>query len=1259
MFRKWGIFALVFFLIAVPVSASFGGIANAAVSSRIAVIKVLSGDVNVQKAGGAKTFKAFAKLSLNQGDKLMTGSDGTAELQFANGTSEDDLFSVGNNATLAFSKLSDKKGTVTRVSMLKGTAWVDVKSIKSKEDDFRLETPTAIMGVRGTAFYAAVNPASGSTTTAVLSGVVQFAKTGNAAFGGTPLNLYPTQEITAQQDGMPVSSEQVRLVNIGELVQGMQPEVVASLLRSKQKIDSENREMLARYERDKLPSSLGATADDLARFRRNTSDLVGVFAKQAVAQNKLDLDRLKQIEIELQAAFNLDKAELQLTEADKLKQEAAKQRESEAVQKQTDDHAARLKALQDMLPDQLRAIEAAKQAQLDANQKAAAEARAKAEAELLSQLNEAQKAQFQADKTANATPTSTPAPATTMPSSSESRLAALELSGATLSPAFSRDRLAYTASVGSGTARVEVRPVQLEAGATLAVNGEALADGKKMVALEYGANSIDIQIVPPDRSLIRHYIVSITRELLGVADIGIGASSLQLDFASGNPATPIDVPADVQALDLKLNAPEAPEIKVNGTDVPAMPSIAGSQTTDAADTAWHFSIPLQTGTNAINIKAKAGGKTKTYTLYAHRLSLNTGLSSLMIKSADGQRKFWASPVQNEIGKFKVIVPAAMTEGLLDFWPGDSRSTLELNGNAYRFGQSAPVSLTSDVSQLTLSIRSESGTTATYELVLDRIPLGSGGSAALGGVRLMENGSTGALLTPDPNLRMFSDAPVTQTGVTFTISFPDNDPYWRYLSVHRMDTDEDVYPNPSNGWYTIPLSATGDTTIEFRLRSADQTASNTYVWIIKKVIMAEPSGWEVVAGQPLAGQLAGSDPAGLPLTYALVPGSGPAFGSLSLNADGSFDYQAASGAVGAVRFDYTVSNGADVSQPATVTIFVKRPEPALTGLTQWRLSANGTQANPYYMGQSTDPQEDGAFVYARYIDTLPAPLDLTFQLDSSVTEASLSYDDSQNAHRTVDMMNASGSIVLTNLKYGLNKVLIDYLRDNGDGTTTRYKLLLKLYMNTLSLYVPQAHANGATVPMFSAGIKAYTAIVPAGTGEIRLQAEAADPYSSYQILSNGTPVSIDGSEYPIGLSDGWNRIAIRLSRLGLGLDVDEYTIDIYQGDEEPSGYSLSVSGTAVPDGSAVGFTQDADLFTHWHGQAPSGSTAVMLEPAADMANTYIGGVYLVKNGAWEWVNPTQPGSGIFPIPLESGNARLYVLLNMYGRPPLVYEIEVSN
>ncbi|MDI4645942.1 cadherin-like beta sandwich domain-containing protein [Cohnella hashimotonis] len=1257
MIRSWGIFALVFLLIVVPVSVPVGGSSAAAASSRIAVIRSLSGDVQVQKAGGAKTFKAFAKLSLNQGDKLMTGSDGAAELQFANGTSEDDLLSVGDNATLSFSKLSDKKGTVTKVSMLRGTAWVDVKSIKSKEDDFRLETPTAVMGVRGTAFYASVHPLSGSTTTAVLSGVVQFGKIGRTASGDTTLNLYPTQEITVHSGDDPAAvPEQTMLMNIGELVRGMPPAVVASLLRSKQKIDDENLEMYGRFAQDKLPAALGASAEDLARFRQNTLDLSGIFAKQALEQKKIDLAQLKQIETEGRTTFNLDKKELQLTEADKEKQAAALEQEAEAVKKQTETDAAKLKSLQGKLAERLQAIEQAKLAQQAANKKAAEEAQAKAEAALLSQLNESQKQQFQTDKILNRTMPSAPVatPAATPTPSSEAKLASLDVSGAALSPAFMQSQLSYSAAVNAGVASVDIRPVALDSAAAIAVNGESLSSGGRTVSLDYGTNVIDIQVMSPDRSTTLHYTVSITRELLGVADIAIGPGSRQIDFASGSLSTPFSVPGDIASIELTLKANEAPVIQVNGTPVSATPALLGTTTADAAELSWRFSLPLQTGNNAIAITATAGGKIKTYMLNAKRLSLNTNLSSLSIKSMDGQRNFFAALEQD--GKFKVTVPAAMTEGLLNFWPGDSSSKLILGGSSYDFGDAAPVSLTSDINELRVTIRSQSGATADYTLVLDRIPLGSGGSAALGGIRLYENGSPGAFLAPDANLRMNSEVAVAQSSVTFTISFPENDNYWRYLSVYRMDTNQSVLPD-SNARYTIPLSANGDTAIEFRLRSADQSASSIYSWTVKKVIMAQPASWNNVAGQPLIDRLTGSDPAGLPLTYATVAGSGPSFGSLALNPDGTFQYQAAADAQGLVTFDYTVTNGTDISRPATVSILVKQPAPTLAGLDQWNLATNGTPVDPFYMGES--PPGSNTFVFAKYVDVMPDVIDLTYSFDNSVQTANLNYGDSLGATHNVDLIAAAGTAALTNLKYGENRIQLEYTRSEGGGATTSYTVQIKLYINSLSLYTPQAISDGTTTPVFMAGMKAYVAAVPAGTGQIRLQLQAADPYSTFEVESGGMPIADDGSGYLAGLSDGWNRITVRLSRLGIGNVVDVYDIDIYKGDDEPSGYSLSLTGTAVSGGTAVAFARDTGRSTRWLSQAPAGSTAIMLSPVAGYADTYIGGVYLMKpGGIWEWVNATAQGSGIYRLPLDGGGARAYILVNKFGRPPLVYEVDIT-
>lgn len=178
-----------------PLLGAWAGTTSAA-SSRVAVISELKGTVKVKKAGGTKEFTAFAKMSLNEGDVLSTSKDSHAELQFANGSSQDDRMTVAENSTLTFSKLSDGKGTRTKISMLKGTTWFEVKSIKTAQDEFQLETPTAIMGVRGTKVVTIVDPITGATKTITISGIVNVQPPGQPGSNPPSILVYPSQQIS-------------------------------------------------------------------------------------------------------------------------------------------------------------------------------------------------------------------------------------------------------------------------------------------------------------------------------------------------------------------------------------------------------------------------------------------------------------------------------------------------------------------------------------------------------------------------------------------------------------------------------------------------------------------------------------------------------------------------------------------------------------------------------------------------------------------------------------------------------------------------------------------------------------------------------------------------------------------------------------------------------------------------------------------------------------------------------------------------------
>ncbi|WP_217593064.1 cadherin-like beta sandwich domain-containing protein [Cohnella sp. GbtcB17] len=655
MIRKYGLALLAALLMLLPVSAAIGGKANAASSSRIAVIKQLSGDVEVQKAGGSKQFKAFAKLSLNQGDKLITGSKGSAVLQFANGTSEDDKFTVGENATLTFSKLSDKKGTVTKVSMLKGTAWVDVKSIKSKDDDFKLETPTAIMGVRGTAFFARVNPATGGTNTAVMSGVVRFTSenvenmgsgSGESA-GGTgssgsskTIDLYPTQQISLEPTSGDDLREKTTLVDIEEIVKNAPPEVIEAILRSKEKIDEENRQTVDKFKQTGVPAELQQSLD---KFAQNIEELLGVIAKQAIEQKKIDQQQVKKIEEQEKTSFNLTKDRLELTDLQKQKQQAVRQKQEEAAKKKAAEDAAKKQELEERLAGQMQAIEAAKLAQTEANRKAAAEAAAKAETALLGSMTPIQKQQYNKDKANNygspapaqtAAPTPTPTAGsqpTPTPPSDDVRLNGLSLpSGIELSPAFAPEVLNYTINVGSAVSSIAVTPALHDPGAKLTVNDRGWTGGSVTIPLAYGNNTIVLAVTAANGKATRSYTITAVRHLLNSADIDMGSGTpLHIDFTAAFPMTTFDVPQDTSVLTLKLPLVDAPSVTVNGEPVSPVGARIASLAFVAEDKAWTYTFLLKPGANTIEIKAAVEGATKTYTLIANKTAALTALPDFL------------------------------------------------------------------------------------------------------------------------------------------------------------------------------------------------------------------------------------------------------------------------------------------------------------------------------------------------------------------------------------------------------------------------------------------------------------------------------------------------------------------------------------------------------------------------------------------------------------------------------------------------------
>jgi len=411
-------------LIALPLLGVLAQDVSAA-SSRVAAIKELKGTVKVKKSGGSKEFTAFAKMTLNEGDVLTVGQGGSAVLQFANGTSEDDQMSVGADTTLTFSKLTEGKSTITKVSMLNGSVWSTVKSIKNKDDQFTLETPTAIMGVRGTNLQVRVNPITGGSTFIIASGLGRITPTNTAQ--GDEILLYPSQQISIDGgNGQQNPQQDVHFVDLDELIQNASPALIAAIIKSKEMIDQENEELLARLkqelEQGQPDSNLDLkNQDDLDRYSRNLEFLIGNIIKDALKNNKIgkdELDRLIEEENKkLTKKIDLDNVvPPELTDREKQKLELAKKQQKEREEQ------ARLLKEQELQRQQfeiLNRLEEIRKKQEEANRLALAEKNREAIEAYEKQLTELERRKFEEERNQreqelkNRTATPSPSPSQT------------------------------------------------------------------------------------------------------------------------------------------------------------------------------------------------------------------------------------------------------------------------------------------------------------------------------------------------------------------------------------------------------------------------------------------------------------------------------------------------------------------------------------------------------------------------------------------------------------------------------------------------------------------------------------------------------------------------------------------------------------------------------------------------------------------------------------------------------------------------------
>lgn len=142
------------------------------------MVTELKGTVMVIRAGSVKEFKAFQSMRLNEGDTVRTGASSHATIRI----DAEQSFKIAANSEVVVSELKNKNGeTKLTLNLRKGGVGNEINKKLKEGSDYKIKTPTAVMGVRGTEFF--VQFEAGETDVWLTKGVVtmDYRRQGNSA----------------------------------------------------------------------------------------------------------------------------------------------------------------------------------------------------------------------------------------------------------------------------------------------------------------------------------------------------------------------------------------------------------------------------------------------------------------------------------------------------------------------------------------------------------------------------------------------------------------------------------------------------------------------------------------------------------------------------------------------------------------------------------------------------------------------------------------------------------------------------------------------------------------------------------------------------------------------------------------------------------------------------------------------------------------------------------------------------------------------
>lgn len=176
-----------------------------------------SGKVFVKISPAAEWTDAKKGQGLNQSDSVKTGDNTSAVLEFSNGSS----VALKSNTEIIVEELVwDNVSKKVGINMTSGALRTIIKKMDAPSE-FKIRTPTAISGARGTIFYVVVFPSG--TGVYVQEGLIDFLNT----ISGETYTVYQGNGSNANSDGTTIVPHELSKEEVDSYLAGYDMSLVA------------------------------------------------------------------------------------------------------------------------------------------------------------------------------------------------------------------------------------------------------------------------------------------------------------------------------------------------------------------------------------------------------------------------------------------------------------------------------------------------------------------------------------------------------------------------------------------------------------------------------------------------------------------------------------------------------------------------------------------------------------------------------------------------------------------------------------------------------------------------------------------------------------------------------------------------------------------------------------------------------------------------------------------------------------------------